>query len=239
MRLLFLVLLTSFATGVRAEEAEPAGKAEARALLAEGNARFAAGDMAAALTDFRRAFSLFPSPKLLVNTAACEEQLGRTDDAASDLDEFLRRFDRLAAPTDDERRLAGTAQDDLQRLRPELGRIEWTNAPAGATLEVDGQTTWLVRWVKPGEHHVIQRVGADTRRSTETITAGQIVTLDFAAQKLTVSPTPEHRRRRPWLIPVAVAGGVVVVGLALGLGLGLGLHHADSPHGDKTAGFTF
>src|SRR5581483_9773092 len=91
MRSLALVLL--LASLAFAQEDAPE-KQQARVLLGQGNALFERGDLKGALADFRAAYALFPSPKLLVNAAAAERELGDLPAAANDLRRFLDEADQ-------------------------------------------------------------------------------------------------------------------------------------------------
>src|SRR6478672_11971851 len=89
IRLAVAVVVCVVALGVaRAEEDSPE-KQQARMLLSQGNQLFEKGDLRAALADFRAAYALYPSPKLLVNAAAAERELGDLPGAATDLRHFL------------------------------------------------------------------------------------------------------------------------------------------------------
>src|SRR5437868_5294252 len=83
-----LLLFCGLAAPARAED-DSAEKAQARLLLSQGNAYFERGDLRAALVNFRAAYTAYPSPKLLVNAAAAERELGDIAGAATDLRHFL------------------------------------------------------------------------------------------------------------------------------------------------------
>jgi hypothetical protein len=206
-RVLLVVLLAS--AGVRAEE--PPEKAKARALLVEGNSRFAAGDFVTALDRFKRAFDAFPSAKLLMNVAACERKLGRNERAANDLEEYLRRYAQLTAPVEMEDKLAQLARAELDEWRPMLGRIATTRPPLDATLEVDEEAGSLARWVQPGPHHVVLRApNRETLDRTVNVGRGDTATVDLPEPAIRVEPVaavvleapvttaPPPPRRRAW-----------------------------------------
>src|SRR4051812_46807650 len=103
MRILLALLIASSAFA----DDDSAEKAQARVLLGQGNALFERGDLKGALVDFRAAYSLYPSPKLLVNCAAAERELGDLAAAAND---FRRYLDDAA---DDDLQLVERARGDL------------------------------------------------------------------------------------------------------------------------------
>src|SRR6185369_12415390 len=107
MRIVLLLLCCG--TWALADEDAPE-KSQARVLLGQGNALFERGDLKGALVDFRAAYSLYPSPKLLVNCAAAERELGDLAAAATDLRHYL---DDAA---DDDLQLAERARADLKSL---------------------------------------------------------------------------------------------------------------------------
>ena len=86
-------------------------------LLSQGNQLFERGDLRAALADFRAAYALYPSPKLLINAAAAERELGDLPGAATDLRHFLDDA------TDDESSLIDKARANLRAIEKKVGRI--------------------------------------------------------------------------------------------------------------------
>src|SRR5262245_25190139 len=90
MRALAIMALVTCGTA-RADD-DPPEKAQARLLLSQGNALFERGDLRGALVAFRAAYALYPSPKLLVNCAAAERELGDLAGAANDLRHYLVFF---------------------------------------------------------------------------------------------------------------------------------------------------
>ncbi len=244
LRVTFIGVLLALGAIGRADDA--AEKQRARQLLQQGNALYAAGSYEAALALFHRAYMIFPSPKLLVNTAACEKALGHRERAASDLGEFLRLHDADRAPPPEQEILAARARAELDALRPGLGRIVVDGLAPGGAVSVDGDSAWRNSYVVPGEHRVALRepgrpdyearlrVAADA-----TSRVGRSVPPPHVA---VVAPTPPGpgpaldlrarppRRRAAWVLPVAIGVSVAVVaGVGVGLGLGLGLHRDPAP----------
>src|SRR3954462_10806543 len=97
MRVLLAVLLSLVPLVARADE-DDSEKAQARLLLGQGNALFEKGDLKGALVMFRAAYALYPSPKLLVNAAAAERELGDLPAAANDLRRFVDESDPYDNP---------------------------------------------------------------------------------------------------------------------------------------------
>ena len=104
--------------------------------------------MREALADFRAAYALYPSPKLLVNAAAAERELGDIAGAATDLRHFLDDA------TEDDSSLVDKARCDLRALERKCGRIGLPGWPRGSTIEIDGRAARDPTYVKPGMHAV-------------------------------------------------------------------------------------
>jgi hypothetical protein len=222
-----ILMLTALA---RAEEDSPE-KAQARLLLGQGNALFEKGDLKGALVDFRAAYALYPSPKLLVNAAAAERELGDLPGAANDLRHFLDE-----APSDDPF-LSEKAAQDLKAIEKKVGRIALAGWPAKTAVEVDGRPGRDPAYVKPGEHHVRARTpaGAEVEKDL-TVGAGESV--DLAAPPLTgeVAAPPTRRdgprttpKKSRWWVGVVVGTVLVAAGVGVGVGLGLGLKPTPQP----------
>src|SRR5438270_14028376 len=105
--LLVFALVVAAPAGAEDDSAE---KAQARLLLSQGNAYFERGDLRAALVNFRAAYTAYPSPKLLVNAAAAERELGDIAGAATDLRHFIDDA------SDDDQALVERARPDLKAL---------------------------------------------------------------------------------------------------------------------------
>ena len=216
MRWLCALLVAGALSTVRAEEESPE-KAQARMLLSQGNQLFERGDLRAALADFRAAYALYPSPKLLVNAAAAERELGDLPGAATDLRHFLDDA------TEDDSSLVDKARGDLRALERKCGRIALSGWPQRTTLEIDGRATRDPTYVKPGAHAVKVRsaTAVELERDVE-VGAGQTVELPMpAGAQLAVAATPTtttparaapNRRRPGWVIPVVVVGALVLAG---------------------------
>jgi hypothetical protein len=199
--------------------------------LGQGNALFERGDLKGALVDFRAAYALYPSPKLLVNCAAAERELGDLAAAANDLRHYLDD-----AP-DDDPQLTERARGDLRALEKKLGRISIAGWPAHSTLEVDGKQGRDLVYVKPGEHHLRARMptGETLDREIELGMNEEIVVPvlphtarpDLVAQKPRIYVTPKAKSKA-WVAAVVVAS-VIVVGGAVGLGVALGAAPAAQP----------
>ncbi len=213
-RLLAVALLLAPSLA-RAEDDSPE-KQQARMLLSQGNALFEKGDLRAALADFRAAYALYPSPKLLVNAAAAERELGDLPGAATDLRHFLDDA------TEDESALVDKARSDLRSLERRVGRIALSGWPARSTLEIDGRPARDPTYVRPGAHSVKAKSpsGVELEHDVD-VAAGQGVELPLPEGAELTTPTPPpapppptvKKKRTPgWVVPVAVLGALLVVG---------------------------
>lgn len=189
-------------------------KQQARVLLSQGNQLFEKGDLRAALADFRAAYALYPSPKLLVNAAAAERELGDLPGAATDLRHFLDDA------TEDESALVEKARGDLRAIEKKCGRIGLKGWPHGSTLEIDGRAARDPTYVKPGVHAVKVRSPSGVELTKDgDVSAGEVVELEEpAGAELAIDATaqrprpPPKKKTRAWVVPVVVMGALVVAG---------------------------
>ncbi len=206
-------VLALASAGARADEDSPE-KQQARMLLSQGNQLFEKGDLRAALADFRAAYALYPSSKLLVNAAAAERELGDLPGAATDLRHFLDDA------TEDDSALVDKARADLRAIEKRCGRIGLKGWPRGTAIEIDGRVARDPTYVKPGMHSVKVRSPSGTELAKEgDVGAGEVVELEMpAGAELAVDTTPERPRVAPkkkgraWVVPVVVMGALVVAG---------------------------
>ena len=233
MRALVAALLVSaLLAPARAEEDSPE-KSQARVLLSQGNALFERGDLRAALADFRAAYALYPSPKLLVNAAAAERELGDAAGAATDLRHFLDDA------TEEDMGLVDKARVDLRALERKVGRIGLAPTwPPHTTVEIDGRAARDPTYVKPGAHAVKVRApsGVELSRDVDVSAGGAVVLAMPAGARLAAAPTPaplratppNHKHRPAWVVPVAVVGALLVAG-GVTAGVYFGLQSSGPP----------
>lgn len=215
LRLAFAALLALALVGpARADEDSPE-KAQARVLLSQGNALFERGDLRAALADFRAAYALYPSPKLLVNAAAAERELGDLAGAATDLRHFLDDA------TDEDSALVDKARADLRGLERRVGKIALSAGwPKASAVEIDGRAARDPTYVKPGVHSVKVRSPSGVELTKDgDVGAGEAVELEEpAGAELAIDATaqrprpPPKKKTRAWVVPVVVMGALVVAG---------------------------
>lgn len=216
-RLALVASLAVVAAGLptaRADEDSPE-KQQARMLLSQGNQLFEKGDLRAALADFRAAYALYPSPKLLVNAAAAERELGDVAGAATDLRHFLDDA------TEDDSALVDKARGDLRALEKKVGRIGLKGWPQRSTLELDGRVTRDPTYVRPGAHAVKVRAPSGVALDKDVdVGAGESVEIPMPAGAELVAdattapprPRPAKEKKRGWIVPVVVMGALVVAG---------------------------
>jgi hypothetical protein len=219
MRILLSLLIASIAIA----DDDTAEKAQARVLLGQGNSLFERGDLKGALVDFKAAYALYPSPKLLVNCAAAERELGDLAGAANDLRHYLDEA------SDDDPQLTERARGDLRALEKKVGRVSIAGWPARSTLEIDGKLGRELTYVKPGDHHVRARMptGEAFDRDLDVQMNEEIpvpVVPRVLRNNVTHEPrvyTPPKPKSKAWVAAVVIAS-VIVVGGAVGLGVALG-----------------
>jgi hypothetical protein len=230
-RALWVVLFLCAAASARAADDDSPEKAQARVLLSQGNALFERGDLRGALVDFRAAYALYPSPKLLVNVAAAERELGDLPGAANDLRHFLDDA------SEEEPGLVERARADLRALDRRTGRLQLVGWPPHTALDVDGRLVRDPVYVRPGEHHVrVHGPGGLLDERDLEIDAGETVDLPMPAHVTRAAlprlrrtdATPPPRRGRGWIAAVVI-GSLVVVGGAIALGVVLGSPSSPAP----------
>ena len=192
-------------------------RAQAQALVTEG-VGFLEADPAAALDRFQRAYAVFPSPKVLINTAAALRKLGRLPQAAN----VYQRF--LDDPGADSARRA-EVQTFLAETDAKVGLVSLTGLPAGAEVQFDGtpapwlpptEQAWLppgtyTRWrVAPGPFVVRARKAgfvAAEQAGTAAAGAAVVVTLSLAEEVNAPPPPPPTGDPRVGAITPPPAGG--------------------------------
>lgn len=174
-------------------------RAEAQALVTEGVAALDR-DPAKALDRFQRAYAVFASPKVLINTAAALRKLGRLPDASN----VYQRY--LDDPGADSGRRA-EVQAFLAETDAKVGIVSVTGLPAGAEVQFDNtpapwlppaDPAWLPpgtfnRWrVAPGSFKVrARKAGFVTAEQSGAVSIGASVTLPFTlVEEVTARPPP-------------------------------------------------
>lgn len=243
MRAALVLAFVAAAAGAGADEDSPE-KAQARMLLSQGNQLFERGELRAALADFRAAYALFPSPKLLVNAAAAERELGDAAGAATDLRHFLDDA------TDDDSGLVEKARADLRTLERRVGRIALAGWPPRTTVEIDGRAARDPTYVRAGAHSVKVRSpsGVELEKEVDVTAGGAVeVTMPPGAQlraDVTAPPTARRpvvvKKQRPgWVVPVVVVAALLVAGGAVATGVVLGTQSSGKPLAGDLGTFTF
>jgi len=122
-----------------------------------------------ALREFFLVQRLAANPRVAFNIALCFRELHRNEDAFVYFAEYL-------ASTDDHTEFRTFAQQEIERIIPEIARLRISSDPPGATIYVDTEehgahgSTPCVIAVKPGEHEL--RLHLPGHRSvTEKVTA--------------------------------------------------------------------
>jgi len=234
-RLVVAAVVCVAAARARADEDSPE-KQQARMLLSQGNQLFEKGDLRAALADFRAAYALYPSPKLLINAAAAERELGDLPGAATDLRHFLDDA------TEDDSALVDKARSDLRSIEKRVGRVGVKAWPHGTQLEIDGRVARDTTYVRPGAHALRVRApsGFELNKDVDVAAAESVEVAMPAGAELTADNTlppaktrVEKKKSRAWIVPVAVMGALVVAGgVTAGVLLGTQQHSSQPLGGD-------
>jgi len=171
---LLLVLLILSAPVARADDP----KAMARAKLVEGSEKLKQGEYTQALTLFKEAYDLVPSPKIFYNFGLAYSNLGRTTEAVEAFETFL---DEAADASPDTR---ANAERHKSELLPQIGSVVVQCDVEGAEISIDGRAKGVtprknpVR-VDPGPHSlVVEKSPAPPFTQRLLVGPGQRVTVD-------------------------------------------------------------
>jgi|GEM_PF-1869993 len=108
-------------------------KAEARNKLVEGGELLRRGDYTDALTKFKEAYALVPSPKIFYNFALAYQNLGRTTEAIEAFEKFLDEATDAAPDT------RANAERYKSELVPKIASVVVQCDNEGAEISVDGR----------------------------------------------------------------------------------------------------
>ncbi len=172
-----LVMMSLLGQGAR--ETSPSGEAKAKAqvLLRRGTQHYRHAEIADALADFRTAYGIFPSPKLLFNIGQCSRDLGRPVEAIAAFEQFL------AEVPDESGGMVAEARRSVEELSMEVGKLLIECPVSGAQIELDGKNIGaapiksLVR-VTPGYHQLtaVREGSSPVMRETHVL-AGTLETV--------------------------------------------------------------
>lgn len=177
---------------------EEATKALARAKLIDGGERLKQGDYTAALTLFKEAYQLVPSPKIFYNFGLAYTNLGRATEAVEAFERFLDE----ATDASPETRL--NAEKHRNDLLSQIGSVVVRCDVDGAAISVDGRAKGVtprknpVR-LDPGPHSlVVEKAPLPAFTQNINVAAGEKLIVDV---HLNVAPTPAPQ---PVAVPVVV-----------------------------------
>jgi hypothetical protein len=175
-------LLAAVPLAVVPAAAQPAGdvgasqSADARAAsrkFAEGERAFRSGDVTRAAEAFEAAYALAPHPDALWNAARAWHRAGEIARAANLYAKFLREAPASAPDRN-------SATTNLVQLSSRLGRLE-IHASSVADVRVDDRAIeGTIVYVHPGQHIVRARRGDQPLEETQTVRAGEVVSVAFA-----------------------------------------------------------
>lgn len=202
-------------------DAAAVAKAQAVALLREGNELAAEGDYGAALAKFQAAYAVYPSVKLLLNIGTSLRHAGRNAEAARTYERYLAAPDADPARFEELRRILDEIDQVVGWLRVEVrpvdARVRLDGAllelpPRGLRLRVDpGQHT--VAAERPGYRTVIRSVSVERR-------ARLTVRIDLAKPDLPPPVIIDEGIPTQHIVAYAV-GGVGLGGMAAGAVFGI------------------
>ncbi|MCC6998008.1 MAG: tetratricopeptide repeat protein [Deltaproteobacteria bacterium] len=183
---------------------------EAARLTQVGSEAWQRGDHAQALQYFQLAYRVFPSPRLHYNLALALLGQRRTLEAVAELERFLAEAPDAPADARD------YASEQLAELGKHLGRV-LVEAPAGASISLDGQPAAGITRVAAGRHSVLVRAeGMRAFLAEIEVRAGALTTVrarltpwtDDGAASAAAPTSPAPTRPAPAAPRRARAGGV-------------------------------
>jgi hypothetical protein len=222
-----------------AADAPAAAAADAQKVSAGAEA-IRKGDFSTALRLFNEAYAISQNPKLHYNIAVAYEGLGRITAAYEEFGRFLAEAVNVPAE------FRAEAQRRKDKLRVKLASVRLADAPAGATVSIDGQPrgrTPIVEElvVAAGTHTItIERPGAVAISKSFDAPAGATVDVSAAPAPPAVAAAPPPA---PMTAPAPVSGSAAVVvatapaaatragegPVRLGLGVGVGSWVSGAP----------
>ena len=177
------LLLLALVGSASAQDVE-GDKRRASALLDEGNKLFQDRFFDGAKTKFEAAYAAYPSPKILLNLAEVERELGFPDRAADNYDRFVAEAGAGIDP-----KFLDLARDRLAKLEVLLGRVA-IEGPKGTEVKLDGRV--LGRLPVPparvaGGRHAIE---APNFREEVLTRAGHTDTIRIPDKQIAAVPPP-------------------------------------------------
>lgn len=174
-------------------------KQRAAALLDEGNRLFDRHQFDEALARFQEAYATFPSPKILVNMAETERELGLNATAIAHYEQFLSEEHPDPGST-----IGRRVAERLEAARELVGRLRVESDPPGAAITVDGRSVGVAPIevvLDPGAHDVKATL-PDRADAAEYLTVargrGESLHLELRA---VVAPSPAPPAAEPVLAP--------------------------------------
>ncbi len=202
---------------------DPRHKDEAREHFQRGLALFDSEAWDAALAEFTRARTLYPTRAAIKNAGQCLRLLHRYDEALDTFEELLA----LPNLSKDEQEVGEREVAALRRL---VGSVVIANAESGSTIVIDGRSRGSVPSpplrVSAGTHTVrVSKEGFEPFWSQVNVAGDESVLVSARLVRYgPTGPAPGTRpapKPDPLLVPAVVALGAGGLGLAAGTVLGV------------------
>jgi hypothetical protein len=251
--LMVIAAMCGVAAPAAAQTADPSASDANRAAAQDAHRRalelFDQGQHAEALAEFKRAYALAPSFRILYNVGLSQAALGDASAAVAAFTGYLREGgERIPAPR------RAQVEAEIARLSRQLATLDIQVEEPNAEVSVDSQPLErgpISRQLRLGAgRHVVAVRSADGTLKTQSVTlaAGAEQSLRFQAPSATtpqspqtsgtappVEPGPGARRSFPW-IAWGVTGALGATAAVTGV-LALGAH-ADQRDAKATQGVT-
>ena len=201
------------------------------------------GDLNGALVEFRRAYELSPSFKILYNIGQAEVQLGHYVEAIAAFEQYLATG---GSQVPSARRTE--VSEDLQRLRQRVGTIMVRSNVVDAALSINGEPRGRLPLAAPialnvGRHTIELRDGERVQAATVDLPGGEAktVNIDFPVVHPSAPPPPPAPVAQPppeprttaSYTPAWISFGVAAAATAGAVTFGVLAYTADRSHRDE------
>lgn len=177
-----VLLLGSGILRAQQPQLDPAKKAKALKHLRAGLKKYNEGEYQAAIDEYKKAYALYPSPKLFPNIASAHKYMGQNLKALENFEKFLKAT-RVDSPDRSIQRLRKEVQREIHYLLKLIGRVRVVVNVHNAVVKVAGLERGTspmdkVFRFKPGPVNVtVKKKGYYPFDKTVNLAAGKVATV--------------------------------------------------------------
>lgn len=211
--------------------------ADPKALYADGEKKYKAGDFAGALTSFQAVDGIKSTPQSQRYIGLCEDNLGHFPEAVAAYEKFL------AAPPAKMAKEADELKKRVDTIKAMPGKVHVESTPAGATIVADGKpmgTTPSAVELPPGKHTLHLELNGylsidkevDVTFASKQELKSELSPKPAEAAPVAVTPPPEDKPTEPpkpaeppkeprSKVPAFITGGLAVAAAGVGTVFGI------------------